>query len=100
VLGEAQKAGRPRFRRPVESSGYGGSVPAPDLPARWRHYPAPDGLAEVGTRWTQDARTAVLAVSCVIPTELTYLLNPRHPTFAKIRIGRPERFSFDPRMWK
>jgi RES domain-containing protein len=77
------------------------SIPASDLPVRWRQYPAPDGLADVGARWAQQARTAVLAVpSAIIPLEQNYLLNPSHPAFAKIRIGRPERFSFDPRMWK
>jgi RES domain-containing protein len=77
------------------------SVPASDLPARWRQYPAPDALADLGARWIQDARTAVLAVpSAVVPHELNYLLNPSHPAFVKIRIGTPERFSFDPRMWK
>ena len=77
------------------------SLPASDLPVRWRQYPAPDALADLGTRWTHDGRTAVLAVpSAVIPHELNYLLNPSHPAFVKIRIGTPQRFSFDPRMWK
>jgi hypothetical protein len=31
---------------------------------------------------------------------LNYLLNPLHPHFKRIRIGRPEPFSFDPRLWK
>jgi RES domain-containing protein len=45
--------------------------------------------------------TAVLAVpSAVIPHELNYLLNPRHPHFKRIRVGRPEPFSFDPRLRK
>jgi RES domain-containing protein len=77
------------------------SVRAADLPVRWRHYPAPDALADLGVQWIRDGRTAVLAVpSAVIPHELNYLLNPHHPAFAKIRLGTPERFSFDPRMWK
>jgi RES domain-containing protein len=77
------------------------TAPALHLPVRWRQYPPPAGLADLGTQWIHDVRTAVLAVpSAVIPHELNYLLNPSHPAFVKIRIGTPERFSFDPRMWK
>lgn len=72
-----------------------------ELPTDWRAYPAPDPLRETGTRWAAEQTTAVLAVpSVLIPTELNYLLNPRHPDFRKIRVGRPEPFSFDPRLWK
>jgi RES domain-containing protein len=76
-------------------------VRSSQLPADWRDYPAPDELAEIGTRWVRRARTAVLAVpSAVIPLELNYLLNPAHPEFEKIRIGRRLQFRFDSRMWK
>ena len=66
----------------------------------WRDDPAPERLAELGTRWLRERRTAALAVpSAVIPQETNYLLNPLHPGFRNIRIGRSERFAFDPRMW-
>lgn len=72
-----------------------------DLPANWRAYPAPDALANLGTDWVQESKTAVLIVpSAVIPRERNYLLNPVHREFNKIRIGPAEAFSFDPRMWK
>jgi len=72
---------------------------AADLPRRWRSYPAPAALPELGRRWIVAAETAVLAVpSAVIPHELNYLLNPRHPHFQRIRVGRPEPFIFDPRL--
>jgi RES domain-containing protein len=71
------------------------------LPRNWRRYPAPPALADLGSRWANDARTAILVVpSAVIPAEANYLLNPRHSDFAKIRLGQPQPFSFDPRMWK
>jgi RES domain-containing protein len=77
------------------------SVPVADLPRGWRQYPPPPELADIGTRWLHEGRTAVLAVpSAVVPQELNYLLNPAHAAFRKIRVGRRERFSFDPRMWK
>ena len=65
----------------------------------WRADPAPEHLAEIGLRWLREGKTAVLTVpSAVIPQETNYLLNPRHPTFGRIRTGTPQRFSFDPRM--
>ena len=74
---------------------------ARDLPRDWRRYPAPDALAERGSRWVRTGGTAVLIVpSAIIPVEFNYLINPRHPDFTKIRVRQPERFSFDPRMWK
>ena len=58
-------------------------------------------MKDLGTAWVKSARTAVLRVpSVVIPRETNVLLNPAHPDFDRIRIGGPEPFSFDPRMWK
>jgi RES domain-containing protein len=71
------------------------------LPRTWRRYPAPRSLADLGTSSVVSASTAMLIVpSAVIPDETNYLLNPRHPDFVKIRVGPPQRFQFDPRMWK
>jgi RES domain-containing protein len=76
-------------------------VRAADLPRDWRRIPPPEALPELGSRWAAARVTAVLAVpSAVIPHELNYLLNPRHPHFKRIRVGRPEPFSFDPRLRK
>jgi RES domain-containing protein len=47
----------------------------------------------------REARSAVLALpSVIIPGESNYLLNPAHPDFRKISIGKPEPFAFDPRL--
>jgi RES domain-containing protein len=71
------------------------------LPANWRDYPAPAILAELGDGWARARRSAVLFVpSVVIPSEENVLLNPEHPEFGEIEIGRPRPFAFDPRMWK
>ncbi len=71
------------------------------LPQNWREHPPPRELADLGMRWVQRGETAVLAVpSAVIPQELNYLLDPRHPAFKRIRVGKSEPFSFDPRVWK
>lgn len=71
------------------------------LPADRRRYPAPESLAELGAQWVRAAATAILQVpSAVVPQETTYLLNPAHADFARITVGAPETFSFDPRLWK
>ncbi len=72
-----------------------------DLPRGWQRYPARVQLQDLGNRWVADGATAVLAVpSAVVPQERNYLLNPAHPDFRRIRVGRPEPFRFDRRMWK
>jgi RES domain-containing protein len=71
------------------------------LPRNWRKYPAPEALAEIGTRWAEERKTPILALpSAVVPQERNYLLNPAHPRFREIRIGKPEPLSLDSRMWK
>lgn len=70
------------------------------LPHGWRRYPAPEALQDLGTAWLRTARTSVLSVpSAVVPRERNYLLNPAHPEFSKIRIGKAEPFHLDPRLW-
>jgi RES domain-containing protein len=72
-----------------------------ELVPGWRATPPPESLANIGARWLAAKHTLVLAVpSAIIPSDLNYLLNPLHPHFKRIRIGRPEPFSFDPRFWK
>lgn len=69
------------------------------LPRDWRRLPAPEALARIGSAWADSERTLVLSVpSAVVPRERNYLLNPKHPEFAKIRRGTPEQFSLDPRL--
>lgn len=71
------------------------------LPRGWRRYPAPEELAEIGTRWAEERATPVLAVpSAVVPHEKNYLLNPAHPLFHRIQVRKPESLSLDSRMWK
>jgi RES domain-containing protein len=77
------------------------TVRASALPREWRDLPRPQALADLGTRWAAARETAVLAVpSAIIPSDLNYLLNPLHPQFRRVRIGRPEPFTFDPRLRK
>lgn len=71
------------------------------FPHDWRRYPAPESLRDIGTAWVTRGQEAVLSVpSAVVPSERNYLINPAHPAFGRIRIGPPQPFSLDPRLWK
>lgn len=77
------------------------SVEVKTLPADWRTFPPPPGLAVIGEQWFSASRTAVLSVpSVVIPHERNFVLNPTHRQFPQLSIGSSEPFGFDPRMWK
>lgn len=59
------------------------------LPSKWRAFPAPPALREIGDDWVAAGRSAVLRVpSALVPQESHYVLNPRHPDFARVRVGR------------
>lgn len=74
-------------------------VDARSLPAGWRSMRHLETLREIGGEWARSRRSAVLAVpSAVIPAEINFLLNPLHPEFRRIRIGKPAAFRLDPRL--
>lgn len=67
------------------------------LPRGWDARPFGEVSQKAGTLALTD--TAVLRVpSVVTPGEFCYVLNPRHPDFRKIELGKPQPFSFDPRL--
>ena len=69
------------------------------FPDNWRQYPHAEEPREFGTRWLHEQRSAVLRVpSAVVSGEFNYMLNPLHPDFDRIQIGKPEPFTFDPRL--
>ena len=68
------------------------------FPAEWRQYPHPIGTQKFGLHWGQEQRSVGLRVpSAVVPGEFNYLLNPLHPDFKHVKIGKAEPFTFDPR---
>lgn len=74
-------------------------IDADQLPADWRTLGARQALRSLGLAWLENARTAVLSVpSAVVPAERNYLLNPRHPDFARIVIGEPQSLLTDTRL--
>jgi RES domain-containing protein len=66
--------------------------------ASWMEIPASQ---QFGERWVTEARTAVLRVPSIAVNrmESNFVLNPRHPDFARIRHADPEQFVFDPRFF-
>ena len=76
-----------------------GHIRAEQLPAGWRDINARGTLRAIGSEWAGKQGAAVLAVpSVVIPAELDYLLNPLHPDFRRISVGKPRKFETDLRL--
>ena len=75
------------------------SIAVADLQGDWRSSTRSERLQTLGARWLTAGESVALSVpSAVVPQERNILLNPAHPDFARIAIGEPEPFSFDPRL--
>lgn len=72
-----------------------------DLPRNWSRDPSPQAVRQVGDFWAESRESVILEVpSTIVPTEKNYLINPAHPDFRKLKLGRPTKFEFDPRLIK
>jgi RES domain-containing protein len=72
-----------------------------ELPSDWRTRAALYHLQAIGSDWIRRKSSAVLAApSAVIPNEMNYLLNPAHPAFPKIGIGKAQDFTTDLRLMR
>jgi RES domain-containing protein len=68
------------------------------LPRNWKMSPPPAKVQAIGDDWIASGRSAVMRVpSALVPAESSFLLNPRHPDFRKLRIGSALPFQFDDR---
>jgi RES domain-containing protein len=75
------------------------SIEPSALPRNWRSDPAPASLRSIGDDWILAGTSVVLRVpSALVPEENNYLLNPGHRDFARVRVGKPVAFRFDPRL--
>ena len=75
------------------------AIPLRKLPDGWHRYPGPPELRDLGSGWVLAGTSACLAVpSAVVPAERNVLINPRHPDFKRLKIGRPEPFALDERL--
>jgi RES domain-containing protein len=72
-----------------------------DLPKDWTRYPANPLLARMGDDWVARKKTVLLFVPSVVvesDDEPNVLINPAHPDFAKLKIGKPAPLVFDGRL--
>jgi RES domain-containing protein len=68
-------------------------------PAGWNELPFSASARAMGDRWA--ARRASLALSVpsvVLPLERNLLINPLHPDFHTVAVGKPEDIAFDRRL--
>jgi RES domain-containing protein len=69
------------------------------LPRDWRANPAPSSTRDLGTAWAKSGMSCILKVpSAIIPRESNFLINPLHPDFSRLKVGKAEQFSWDPRL--
>ena len=69
------------------------------LPKGWNAQPPTVVSKHLGDEWIKAGRSAVLALpSVLVPLERTFLLNPKHRDFAKIKIKDMGNFVLDPRL--
>jgi RES domain-containing protein len=70
-----------------------------DLPSGWNSEPPTVASQSVGDAWVRSATHPVLSVpSAIVPEERNYLVNPAHPDFPRIVIGKPAALRIDPRL--
>ncbi len=70
-----------------------------DLPRDWNLTAGADPLKRLGADWLRGMHSVAMRVpSVVIPEEANFLINPRHPDAARIRIGKPVPWRFNARL--
>ena len=68
------------------------------LPTSWQYSPPPYELQKIGDEWADSMRSCILEVpSVIVPHESNFVLNPKHPDFATVEIGKPIGFDIDQR---
>ncbi len=71
------------------------------LPDDWNVSPPPLEIQRIGDAWAETQASVVLKVSTsILPVEFNYLINIRHPEFTKTKLGKPQPFTFDKRLYK
>ena len=74
------------------------ALPKP-LPGNWDSDSALPRLRALGNAWIASCESVAVSVpSVVLPRCNNILLNPAHPDFSNLKIGRPVPFDFDPRL--
>jgi RES domain-containing protein len=69
------------------------------LPKNWKRDPPPFRVQAIGDAWAKSLESVLLSVpSVLVPSESNFLLNPRHPDFSKLSIGKASNFRLDARL--
>lgn len=75
------------------------SVNESQLPLNWRDYPAPEQLADIGTKWLKSKSSLLLEIpSAVVNKEVNILINTLHKDIKNVSLVSIEKFSFDSRL--
>ena len=71
------------------------------LAPNWNKDPSPQAIKQIGDSWLASQESVILEVpSAIVPTEKNFLINPTHSRFGKLKIGKPTKLDFDPRLIK
>ena len=75
-------------------------LPKKALPRDWSHDPVSKSTQRLGDMWlaSEESRPVLKVPSAVVNGSFNYLINPLHPKFRQIRVGKPKPFRFDPRL--
>lgn len=73
--------------------------PESKLPANWSQHPIPDQTQQMGKLWLEENRYMALKTpSSVVRQDSNYVLNPLHPEYSSLEIGKPQPLYIDPRL--
>ena len=71
-----------------------------DLPPSWKAVPAAQETKQIGDKWFDEKVSPVLKVpSTVVQDECNFVLNPMHPDFKNLKIGKVRDFELDKRFY-
>ena len=77
------------------------SIDQSELDINWRRWPHSKACQIIGNDWINSFSSALLRVpSSLVPTQNNFLVNPDHPDFKNIKLGPPEPFTIDKRLFK
>lgn len=70
------------------------------LPKNWNDSPPLMEIQQIGDEWVREQVSVVLkAPTSILPVEFNYLINVEHPEFSKVKLGKPQTFTFDERLY-
>lgn len=72
-----------------------------DLPKGWNNFPHPSATQAIGDKLVSANEYCILQIPSVVTKgDYNYLINPKHPDFARIKIIDISKFPFDKRIFK